>query len=441
MSIYIGIVVAIMNAAIYLKESKKGLILYILLSYCVPLSAPGNAKVSYEILGFIGIMFVWILKICRHEFILKKYYICPMIYMIIYSIATILSALVHHCTVQWTVLSGAFRMVCLFVIFTQETWQTKLWEYLLRIIVLWNTAAVFIQVLFPASFDFFSVYYIKNETWMRRLFTLTWGHKYARAFGMTSTPSILSYLCTIGTVFFLCKCIDRDSKIRDYVFFTFTLICGISTATKAFFLGTLVCFLVLAVCILFFTKKDGRSYLFWTKEKTRASGMIILAVCLAGYFFDARGIMVSGYLKKSTDIVTALETRYDLGIPDQEDESRDSPQTAMKQVQVLNPFEILIGVGATTPYGEAVQDSEWFMIIHNTGIAGLAAVMLWIGRLVIVSFKKRDIEMILYEIMIFLLALVINSIFQFTGIVLVSYIHCINDGSMVRKEDLKAVSR
>ena len=61
MNIVIGGVLVVINMILYLKDQKKGLTVYILMACCVPLSVFRGRKISYEILGFLGIFGCWAL--------------------------------------------------------------------------------------------------------------------------------------------------------------------------------------------------------------------------------------------------------------------------------------------------------------------------------------------------------------------------------------------
>lgn len=382
----------------------------------------GEAKISYEIIGFCGIVLCACVQggLRKKNFIFNKIYLFPVIYSFIYTVSTVISATMHHTAVYWTALFGVWRLTLLFIFFTQEIWDERLWEHFLNIIIAVNSISVLVQVLFPCSFYFFEDYYIKQS------YVITWFEEtcnciYRRTFGLTSMPSILSYMCTIAMIHYLCKYIKTDMKVKDYFFLTLSIVCGISTAMKASFLGIVVCVMAVVIIAFFFQKKDKVKYIYWSKIKTISLAIIIIIVCISGYFLDMRGVAVSEYIKKSINIIAALQTRYDMSMFGYEGEVYE---TAMRQIEVLESYENLVGVGATTPYGESVRDSEWFMMIHNAGIIGMLLIALWIGILLKISFRDRNIEMMLNEIIIFIFGTAICSVFQFTGIVLISYIWC-----------------
>lgn len=304
-----------------------------------------------------------------------------------------------------------------------------------------NGIFVTIQVVFPKVFPVFAKYYIKNEEWMSQLFYLTWSESFARAFGTGPTPSLLSYIAIIAFILYLCKFLAGHMITRDYIIWGLAIICGAGSATKAFFMGGILCTGgVLVICFLF-SKLDKKKYIEVKKNSVIMATLMLICVCIVSIYMDSRGVMVLNYIKKSMNVITALETRYDMSFVQDivhkenadEDPENDidkdkedvyvAPQSAMYQVEVLQSYEKVIGVGATTPYGENVWDSGWFEIIHNAGMIGMLIMAGWVACYVAASYRTRNIEMLLYEMMLYVLGLAICSIMQFLGIILMAWVY------------------
>lgn len=438
MNIVVGGILVVTNMIIYLKDQKKGLIVYILMACSVPLSVFQGHKISYEILGFIGIFGCWVLMaIVKRRAVFRKIYFFPLSFMGIYSIATFISAIKHETGIYWTALFGCYRLMLLFVLFTQVQWERKLWKQFMDLYIIINGIFVTIQVVFPKVFPIFAKYYIKNEEWMSQLFYLTWGGRFARAFGTASTPSLLSYIAIVAFILYLRKFLVNQMQIMDYIIWGLAIICGASSATKAFFMGSILCVGGVLVICFWFSKLDKKKYIELKKNSIIMAVLMMLCIGAASIYMDFKGVMVLDYIKKSMNVVTALETRYDMSFVqdvvhkevDSENERQEkedvyvAPQTAMYQIEVLQSYEKLIGVGATTPYGELVQDSGWFEIIHNAGMIGMVMMVGWVACYVMASYRTRNIEMLLYEMMLYVLGLAICSIMQFLGILLMTWVY------------------
>lgn len=435
MNIVIGGILVVINMIIYLKDQKRGLIAYILMACSVPLSVFRGHKISYEILGFIGIFSCWtLMAIVKRRAVFRKIYIFPLSFMGVYSIATLISAIKYETGIYWTALFGCYRLMLLFILFTQVQWERKLWKQFMDFYIIINGIFVTIQVVFPTVFPLFAKFYIKNEEWMSQLFYLTWSESFARAFGTASTPSLLSYVAIVAFVLYLCRFLTNHMITRDYIIWGLAIICGAGSATKAFFMGSILCAGGALVICFWFSKLDKKKYIELKKNSIIMAVLMLACVCVSSIYMDSQGVMVLNYIKKSINVVAALETRYDMSFvqdivrtEDEEGSEKEdvyvAPQSAMYQIEVLQSYEKLIGVGATTPYGENVWDSGWFEIIHNAGMIGIIMMVGWVASYVVVSYRKRSIEMLLYEMMLYVLGLAICSIMQFLGILLMAWVY------------------
>lgn len=278
----INIIVVLFNCAVYLKDWKKGIFLYFILSYVWPLTRIANTAISYEILGFV-FLFPAILGrlISLRNFVLKKSIIIFEMFSAAMILSTIVSAIRHNTSINYILLFAYFRFNVLLLLLLQEDMITNRLKDFFGILVPINFIACLIQVYVPNSYVFFCNLYTKREDAIALI--LRNNGIYTRLYGTFSISTQLAVFSLLATSFYAIRFLFRNNDLKTLSYLTMSIIMGIGSACKSFFLGStmLAAYLIIGILIIASINKIKKRRIYFLKKLSMKKNLqIIVALSL-----------------------------------------------------------------------------------------------------------------------------------------------------------------
>lgn len=279
----------------------------------------------------------------------------------------------------------------------------------IKIVTVVNLAAILAQYVLPQqSFSLFSSLYSSNSSTYYSQDTNVWGlggfyqGKYTRYFGVFENPMAMGCFCSLALCFFIPKFLASEKvKKSDIIYAIILIASGISSATKTF-VFSLPLILILTLV-----------YSNWLSMENRRGGKISAKVLMSGLltmivfgaviiFYDdlykliyAFSPMIAHYFSYLSNPLSALATRFG-------SVETNSPGLLAATLQVIRDNPI-IGVGPVSILGEPIGDSSYIVMLHNAGLVGFTALVVYIIYLVSLVRRKGSVDaMLLLSLVVFM---------------------------------------
>lgn len=414
--VIVNIIVALFNSYVYLKNWKKGLLLYFLLACLWPVTRIHGMVISYEILGFCFLIPSIAFRIFRFRDVAwKKELIFYAIWIFLLGISTLISVGRHHTSTNFILLFSYFRYFVLSLLLLQENTIKDYLGKFFGIVVPINMIVCLLQVYVPNSYRFFCRLFVKRDDILPHIAAN--GGDYGRLYGTFSICTQLAIFALISTTFYLIQYLFRENSRKNLIYLTMSVILGIGSACKAYFLGSVILILyvicgVIIVKLIQVIKKKPISIL--KKPDFKQMVQIVAAVLVVGFctvsfsdsvyiqyywnasfanFAKSMGVRFSGLSNMDSLPEDALLPEEELS---EEGLSEQPIGTTIDMLSSLDTLERIVGVGATRPYQEFVGDSEWLMLYHHTGIVGIMILAIWLILMLVSSLKRLQVDHVIY---------------------------------------------
>lgn len=412
MSATIGIVIALINGAVFLLNRERGIALYVVLAMVSPVVYFGSLTVSYEILFFPLLLILYFFG--KNRFVLRGESLAFFLYFTVYLTATLFSSVVHSCPVVYSMLFGTLRLIILFILFSNELSLRNAYTTIIKTIVCINAVVVLIQYINPGSASLFVDLYAKDSATALLVFEQT--GVMSRLTGVFSNVVPAAFFNLVAFVVCVAS-FRRKPDVWSASCIVFSVLCGILTSSRAFWVG-LPC-LCLAYWVLIKIYRDKNTAKTGRKLSIGRffgfAGIILVAALLVFWLFIAnQGGQLEIWYRLNYFTNTSLLDFFN---------SRFSEDTGV----TLDAFRVfldnlVIGVGATTPNGEFLGDSQLIALLHNSGIVGTMLIFGILAHQLVFHVRRKSIVSILILLVIIVISMVATTVFSFFGIITLSYV-------------------
>lgn len=439
--ILINVIVAFCNSFVYFKDWKKGLFIYCVLACLWPVTRFGNITLSYEILGFCFLLPSIFFRFLRfHDIIWRKEIFLYIVWALYILVVTLVSVVRHCISINIILIFSYFRYCILLLLLLQENIAKNYLKYFFEILVPINFIVCLIQAYIPGSYIVFCNLYVKRQDIIPHIEANA--GNYGRLYGTFSICTQLSIFALMATAFYIVCYLFKNNGTKTLLYLIMSIIIGIGSACKMYFLGSFVLILylicgIILVKIIHIVKRRHVGILKkinLLKFIEICCGILLIAFCTITfsksvyikYYWDASFANFTKSMQTRFAGITNFEEADDSETDSQpfpfEEEFDEPTGTTVDMLSSLDKIERIIGVGATRPYNEFVGDSEWLMLYHHSGIIGICILGIWILLIVFHCLKSMQVDTTLYIGLIILGAIGLLLISSIIGIMILSYI-------------------
>lgn len=435
--ILVNVIVAFCNSYIYFKDWKKGLFIYCILACLWPLTRIGNIILSYEILGFCFLLPSVFFRFLRfRDIIWRKEIFLYIIWVIYILVVTLVSVLRHGANINFILIFSYFRYCILLLLFLQENIAKNYLKYFFEILVPINFIVCLIQAYIPGSYIVFCNLYVKRQDIIPHIEANA--GNYGRLYGTFSICTQLSIFALMATVFYSVYYLFKNNSAKTLLYLIISIIIGIGSASKMYFLGSfvLILYLICGIMLVKIVNIAKRKRVIFLKKVDLMKfiqiccGILLIVFCTITfsksvyikYYWDASFANFTKSMGNRFAGITNFEEPDDSEIDSQLLPFDESTGTTVDMLSSLDKIDRIIGVGATRPYNEFVGDSEWLMLYHHSGIVGICILSIWILLIVFHCLKNMQVDTTIYICLIILGAIGLLLISSIIGIMILSYI-------------------
>lgn len=365
---YIGVILLLVNLYVCFKDATKGIFLFLFFSLVSPHVTLSGISISYNILAFFPLFFVYIIK--RHIFNIPRIFLVLIFYFFLLCVSTLNSSIFNGVNIEYAAIFGAFRFVCLTLVLVDHKnlnihYIHKLFFWVVTI----NLAFSILQICFPQFTQLFHDLYSKKSATTLDYY-LEVGY-FNRGVGTFGTPTVLGVFSLLSFCLFY-----FELKYSAFLKFkmwglVFSLLCGLLSLSKTFLLGIPMLFISEFLINIYNTKGKIRMRIHFNKRLIFILLFLVLLGTIVINLLIKNGFSILWYLGFLLEPEKALATRYDTdtGILD-----------GLLSVIKDNPF---IGVGETVLPGVFVGDSSYVCMLYSVGFLGLFLFLILWGKLLL----------------------------------------------------------
>lgn len=386
MSIALCLPVVLFNGVLMIQNLRAGLVFYFILAIVFPNARLAGLAISYEILAFPLLAFIWIYLHIRRPVEIPSAWMLIGVYFILLLFSSWFSLVRYSALPSLASLFYQVRFALLFLM-GWKVLDRRTIEKIFAIVLMINLVGAVIQYLVPSSVNlFFQLYSKASQT---SLATFQKQGFVSRALGTMTSPVYLGALALMGLAIFWGKILSGQRGKYRILPFAVAFIVGVLSLTKTFILGTAI--------ILFFgliLKSISKVYtmtitgnVLRLRIRTITSTFVILAIMATitiwGIrFLDQSGYPVFWYFAHLVKPLEAFSPRA----------SSEGAITSLVPVIIENP---LLGVGLTQIHEEFIGDSAYFVVLHDSGFVGALILLLFFAMIMGQSIRRYDISGIL----------------------------------------------
>jgi hypothetical protein len=400
MSSAMGIIFLIINGVIGFFKREKAIMIYMFLGIVAPVTQVFGAKISYELLFFVPILFFFMLKKSKRFNIESKYL---MAYICVFTISSLISNLLYTPQNLWLYFFGIIRMCILFIIFVNSSNFRDHFKKILAYSLYINAVVMFFQLTVPSSVKIFYDLYSKDYA-TAMLGSYQRGY-YSRLYGTFDNIAPAAFFFLVVVAFYLDE-YEKNNSLKNVLIIILSITCGLATASNTFLVGLPVIFLVNYIIKTFLTRKDNY------RKNIFAKPLLAVLLVLSVYFFlnYIDGLLHTSIMIERLSSDNIFSTRYQQG-----------SGNLTSAIQVIKQ-NWLLGIGSTRVMGEFVGDSLYVSIMHGTGAIGLLLVISLLLRLIKISIRNHNKQNILLLVSVLAVGVAVPTIFDFLGIMVLAYV-------------------
>lgn len=364
---YIGLILLLINLYVCFKDATRGIFLFVFFSLVSPQVILSGISISYNIIAFFPICFVYIIK--RHAFGIPSFFIVLIFYFFLLCISTLRSSALNNVRIEYPAIFGAFRFVCLtLILINHKNCNAYYVQKLFFGAIVINLGFSVLQMCFPQFTQLFHDLYSKDSATTLDYY-LESGY-FNRGVGTFGTPTVLGVFSLLSFCLFYFE--FKYGSFQKFKIWGLicSLLCGLLSISKTFLLGIPILFILELLVNIYNTK--GRIKMRIHLNKSFIFVLLFLVI-LGGVVINIlikSGFSILWYLGYLLEPGKALATRYDTntGILD-----------GLLSVIRENP---VIGVGETILPGVFIGDSSYVCILYSVGFGGLFLfLILWVRLL------------------------------------------------------------
>lgn len=409
MPFYLGLIIAIFNYIVLLKNEEKGLILFSILFVTCPVTIIGSISLYYSYL-FLPFLIIWAFTHPQHYYERPMFVLGPLlIYFCLTVFATAFSSINSIGKVNYFSFIGIMRYLIILAILSTRKYFQKNFIKILKYIILINVFAITIELILVRIWPYDSVV----QLWLKLYGTLgnsgsldsimEFGSlgRLQGTFASSAFPGTLSY---VGIGMFLLNYF-KERKWSSIFMILCSIYIGFASASKRFFLGAVV---VVAICMII-KLLWGKNLHYDYKIGVLLGSSFIAIIYLYGSLSENLGIeYYADYLLRA-DFIGSTKTRFG------EDGVVNSMIPYIEKYWLLGLGEIIID-------NVLVTDSAFYITLFSTGILGMLAFIIMFLNLIIraISIKNIYVGIILYTILFEYI--ISNEFFSSLGIFFLAFV-------------------
>ena len=389
MSVYLSVLIAICNYYLLNKRENIGIVVFAILSIICPRTNLIGMHLSYSYI-FIPFLLVWCI-IKKKNVRFKTRYTTPILLCLLWTvIISFVNSITRGYPVNYLSLIGTYKAILVCAILSQTRAIKENYLLIFRFIIIANVCVMVIELYLLQTLGAVGMMQIVEDLWgttggdgIRVDEAENFG--VFRLFGTFATSAYPAILSMIGMTIFWNELRRTNSNIA-LVSFLCSILCGLGSCSKRFFLGGVLFIVLNLVFNMIFKEKS------YTKSNSKTISVIVLLwVALPTVFvFLNDYLALDHYMEFLTngDIIASTETRF----------GDDGIVNSMIPV-IMNNF--ITGVGDVAIKNVIVTDSMLYVSMYTSGLIGVFFIvisLLMIYRHIIND--NNDIK-ILYCIILF----------------------------------------
>lgn len=376
MATWLAILLVVGNTVVCLRRPRVGVALYALLALTAPHAAVAGVKLQYEIAALPFVLPAFFFGTPR--FRRGRRYGFLGAYLVLITASTIVSLLKYNASVEWIRYAGQVRWLVLIALFV-ECLDRRWVEVVFLGALLINVVVAVVQVASPETVDVFLQLYGRESQGVLQRYASQ--GTISRAMGTMESPVNLGALSLLGFALGSARLLRRGRERVAWTLIVASVVCGLVSLTKTFYLGApllviVILFLGLLPTHLTEYVRPGRI------SRLSVNGLIAVALA-AGIAYGAvwlrrMGLSVTYYASFLFSPREAFATRYD-----------EAGGVLATTLDVIAD-NWLLGVGMTTPAEEFIGDSAYVVLLHHGGLVGLALFVAGLAALLrqIVRYRR-----------------------------------------------------
>lgn len=388
MPFILGLLISVVNYLLLCRNTQNGVILYCVLLVVCPVTIIGSISIFYSYLS-LPFLILWYLRHTRKGVKAIKY-ISPLVVLWIWElIATGFSVSIGIVdSVNYFGFIGTIRNIIILLILSKQLDLKEHFITILGVIILINCCAITLELALLQVWSYDAVI----NTWMSYYGTLgntgSLEHMLelgtvGRLHGTFASSAFLGTLSVIGIGCFLMRYFERK-QWSDILMIVASLYCGLGSASKRFFLGSV---LIVAICILlrfFWKKRSEKSFDY----KFPVFVFTVVATLSVLYSFLNEYLTLDYYLDYliKGNISGSMDTRFG-----KEEGVVNSMLPYIKEYWY-------VGLGEVTIKNVLITDSDLYVTLFKAGIIGLLCFVFFWGRLFrsVMLLKDGYVGIVLY---------------------------------------------
>lgn len=358
MATWLAILLVVGNTVVCLRRPRVGVALYALLALTAPHAAVAGVKLQYEVAALpfvLSALFVGTRRLRR-----GRHYGFLGAYLVLITASTIVSVLKYNASVEWIRYAGQVRWLILIALFV-ECLNRRWVEAILLGALLINVVVAAIQVARPESVDvFLQLYGRESQGVLQRYASQS---ILPRGMGTMESPVNLGALSLLGFACGSARLVRGGRGRLAWALIVTSAVCGLVSLSKTFYLGAPL--LLIVILLLGFLPTHLSKYVRPVRiSRLFVNGLVTFAlatgIAYGTVWLQRMGLSVTYYASFLFSPTEALATRYG-----------EAGGVLATTLDVIAD-NWLLGVGMTTPAEEFIGDSAYVVLLHHSGLLGLA---------------------------------------------------------------------
>lgn len=416
MSMYLGILLLIINLLIGIKKIQWGLFCYIVLIFVSPTMELAGRRISYDLPGCIVLFLIILFH--SQKIVNKRCNKSILIFCMILSVSTLISVVFYDGTADIVSFLGHLRYVMVLLLLSSYC-EINTIKRALYVIVPINAFIMFCQYVSPRSHIWSYQLWGKETTGaLKELYELG---GMERLFGSFNNVFPACYFMLFACIIALDNYCVRHYK-RDFGILILSLGCGLMTTGKTFMMGVPLAFIVWFTASHWWRKKE---YYLIKKRNILLIFSVILGLIAVPVLSNY--LKIGNQLKYYASTIlngTFLQGRFG------ENGVTNEALSVFKQ-------HFLMGVGSTVLGEEFLGDSLYVSVFHSTGMMGGIIIAIFLLKQLVEAYKKRNVSVTVLVILTIFMSIAGITIFDNVGIVLMSFVELCNCNLKWRRQLLQ----
>lgn len=401
MSMYLGVLLLVVNLLAGTKKLQWGLFCYIVLIFVSPTIEFGTMRVSYDLPG-IMVLFLIVLFHSK-EIVNKKINVFMLLFCMVLSASTFISIVFYGGSANIISFLGQVRCVLALMLLASYC-ETDTIKRAIYVIVPANAFIMVCQYISRTSHIWSYQLWGKETTGaLKELYELG---SMERLLGSFNNVFPAGYFMLFACIVALDNYCVRHYR-RDFSIMILALGCGIMTTGKTFMMGAPLALIMWLTAAHWWRRKEY--YL------VKRRNMIMIFSIPLGFLAV---LILSSYLKIGGQL------RYYAGTILDGTFLQGRLGEGGVANEALNVFKqhFLMGVGSTVLEGEFLGDSQYVLALHDTGIVGAIITATYLLHQFVTAYQKKVITAVVLAALTIFMGIAGITLFDNVGIVLMAFV-------------------